>query len=307
MKTLRALSAALAAAALSAPAFAGVGDGPRAYAPAPAGTNLLTLSYMHENSAFNIDGSPAEPAARIKANVLALQYTRVFDLFGQTAGGFVALPVGRVNGTVIGTSLRGEDSGLADMQAGMVVSLFGAPAMDPKAYGAAQPGWSLGLLAKVSAPTGSYSASKSVNLGSNRWAAQIGLPISWYIRGSYRPGSVTTLEVTPAVWLYADNTDPSGGAGSQSRDPLWSLEAHLTHDFTPRIWGSLDFLHSFGGGTTTDGADDDNAAHATELGATAGFAIGSGYAVQFSYGRTFDSSTDGLDDDLFRIKFSKAF
>lgn len=297
----------LALSLLAAPAAAGIGDGPRAYAPAPTGTNLLTFSYIHQSSGFNIDGSPAEPAARIRANVLAVQYTYVTELFGQTAGVFAALPVGGVDGTLVGTGLKGRASGLGDVQFGGVVSLFGAPAMTPKEYGAAAPVFNLGLLAKVLAPTGEYSAAKTINLGTNRWAVQIGAPMTWNIRGAYRPGQVTTLEVTPAVWLYADNGSPTGGAGTQSRDPLVSIEAHLTHDFSARAWGSLDAFYSFGGGTRTDGVDDDNAADTAQFGVTFGVGLGAGYALQMSYGQTFHASSDGLDDTLFRVKFSKAF
>ena len=44
-----------------------------------------------------------------------------------------------------------------------------------------------------------------------------------------------------------------------------------------------------------------------ELGVTAGYALGNGYGLQVSYGQTLKSNTDGLKDDLFRIKLSKSF
>ncbi len=288
-------------------ATAGVGDGPRAYMNAPVGTQMLTFNYMKQDSGFNIDGSPSQPATHIDADILALQYTRVVNIGGNAAGLFAIAPMGRVSGSLIGTAKEGTSSGLGDMQFGIVMGLVGSPALTPQEYASYEPGFSMGVLAKLSIPTGAYSSGKTVNFGTNRFAFQVGLPMTWNLGRSFVPGNVTTLELTPSAWMYADNTSPTGGASNQSRKPLYSLEAHLTHDFSSKVWGSLDAVYSNGGATTTDGVFDDNGLEAFGVGATIGVALNNGFGLQFSYGQTPKSNTYGFKDSLFRVKLVKVF
>ncbi|MGR3660633.1 MAG: transporter [Paracoccaceae bacterium] len=297
----------VAALCLATTAAAGVGDGPRAYQNAPVGTQMLIFSYMKQDSGFNIDGSPSEPATRIDADIVVLQFTKVVDIGGNAAGLFVIAPMGRVTGNLLGPTKQGKSSGVGDLQFGMVLGLVGSPALTPKEYSTFSPGFSLGILAKLAVPTGAYSSSKTINFGTNRYALQIGAPMTWNLRDSFLPGNVTTLEFTPSIWLYSDNTSPTGGADRQSRKPLYSLETHLTHDFSKRIWGSLDAVYAIGGATTTDGSFDANAIEAVGVGATIGVALNNGFGLQMSYGKTPKSNTDGLKDNLFRVKFMKVF
>lgn len=286
---------------------AGVGDGPRAYQNAPVGTQFFVLNYMKQDSGFNIDGSPLEPAARIDADVLALQYTRVVDVDGNATRMFAILPMGRVSGSLLGTSGVEESQGFGDVQLGMVMGLVGSPALSPQEFAAYDPGFSMGVLAKLSLPVGEYDSSKSINLGTNRFAAQVGLPLSWTFGTSLLPGNVTSFELTPSMWVYGDNTSPTGGASRQSRKPLFNIETHLTHDFSDQFWGSLDAVYSVGGGTTTDGISDNNALESLGIGFTVGVALDNGFGLQFSYGQTPKVNTDGLRDNLFRIKLTKIF
>lgn len=307
--TFTKLTAAVAAAifGITTTATAGVGDGPRAYQNAPVGTRMLVFSYMKQDSGFNIDGSPSVPATRIDADILVLQYTSVIDIGGNAAGLFAIAPMGRVSGSLLGSTKQGKSSGLGDLQFGIVMGVIGSPALTPEEYAAFSPGFSLGILAKLAVPTGAYSASKTVNFGTNRYALQIGAPMTWNLGASFVPGKVTTLELTPSVWIYGDNSSPTGGAGTQSRKPLYSIESHLTHDFSENIWGSLDAVYAIGGATTTDGKFDANAMEAFGIGATVGFALNNGFGLQFSYGKTPKSNTDGLKDHLFRVKLTKVF
>lgn len=304
-KTLAAL--AVCALGFADAANAGVGDGPRAYQNAPVGTRVLTFTYMKQDSGFNIDGSPSEPASRIDADIVVLQYSQVVNIAGNAAGLFAIAPMGRVDGSLIGTKKSGKSTGLGDIQLGMVLGLVGSPALTAQEYGANKPGFSMGLLAKVSLPTGKYASDKAVNFGTNRIAMQLGLPMTWNLGGSHIPGHVTTLELTPTMWVYGDNTAPTGGASFQSREPLYSIEAHLTHDFSSKVWGSLDAVYSRGGATKTDGSSDENGLESLGVGVTMGFALERSYGLQFSYGKTPKSNTDGLQDQLFRVKLTRAF
>jgi len=62
---------------------------------------------------------------------------------------------------------------------------------------------------------------------------------------------MSSFELIPAVWLFAENDDFLGR--KLENEPLWSLEAHLTHDFTRSFFGSLDMLFQNGFKSTIDG------------------------------------------------------
>lgn len=287
-------------------AHAGVGDGPRIYQAAPVGTQIMTVIAARQNSNYNIDGNPFEPAARVEADALAAQYTKVVEIANRTAGVFALLPYADVEGNLIGGARQPASKGIGDVQIGAVIGLIGSPAMDAKQFAAFDPGFSFGVVGKLSLPTGKYDSNKAINLGTNRWATQLGAVFAWYFGDSLRPGSVTSLEFTPNVWLYGDNEDPRG-ANVLEQDPLYNLEMHLTHDFSQQFWGALDAVYKTGGATTTDGIPSGDDIDTIGVGFTIGTYLPDGMNLQFSYGETVDNDIDDFDDWLYRIKFSTAF
>lgn len=297
---------ALALSCLCGVAQAGVGDGPRAYQVAPVGSNSISFIPMHQNSSFNVDGSPSEPAARIKADIFALSYTRVFDLAGKTAGVFLLAPWADITGDLIDTPKSGTDNGLADVVVGGVVGIIGAPAMSTKEYVKFKPGFSMGILGLLTLPVGKYNSDDLFNVGANRWAAKMGTVMTWFLGDGLLPGQVTSLELTPSVSIYGDNDDPRD-ANKLEQKPLYSVEAHVTHDFNEHFWGSIDALYVIGGSTITDGVKSDSDTEKFALGASVGAYLPHGFSLQFNYGKTLKVDTDGFNDHLVRIKLSKSF
>ncbi len=285
---------------------AGVGDGPRAYQIAPIGSQKLSFIPMHQNSSFNVDGSPSEPAARIKVDILAVQYTNVVQIGSQTAGLFALVPTGKVEGKLINTPKKGDNRGMGDAVIGAIVGLSGAPAMSPQEYGRFNPGLSFGLLGKLTLPTGEYDSDKLFNLGANRWAAQIGGVMTHYFGDSLIPGQVSSLEVIPSVTFYGDNDSPHN-ADKLEQKPLYALETHLTHDFSSRLWGSIDALYNIGGATTTDGVKSDTDTEKFALGFTLGTNLPHGFNLQLNYGKTLKVDSDGYHDHLVRLKIAKSY
>ncbi len=297
---------ALVLSVTSSVTYAGVGDGPRAYQVGPIGTNSINLMPIHQNSSFNVDGSPFEPAARITINMLAVQYSRLFEVSDRTLGVFAILPVGEVTGELINTSREAETSGIGDLVLGAVIGLTGAPAMTAKEFAQFKPGFGFGLLGKLTVPIGKYDSDDMFNLGANRWALQLGAVFSYHFGEGLLPGQVSSFELTPSVTLYGDNNDISSG-DQLEQNPIYVLEANLTHDFNKYFWGSLDAVYTIIGSTVTDGVDAENDTEELGVGFTVGAYLPHGFSVQFNYGKTVMSDTDGYDDDLFRIKLSKSF
>lgn len=112
-----------------------------------------------------------------------------------------------------------------------------------------------------------------MNPGTNRWSLRLGLPMVLPFGQAPTP---TYLEINPNVYFYGDNDDPFG-ADSREQDPLFVLESHLTHNFTPRLWAGIDLRYQNGGETTTDGVVDDNRINQ----------LGGGVSLGYQFTRSF--------------------
>ena len=127
-----------------------------------------------------------------------------------------------------------------------------------------------------------------------------------YLGGPLASPRLTTIELVPSVIYFRDNEDPFG-ASRLEQDPLYKLEAHLTHNFNQALWASIDGFYQGGGETTTDGISDDNSQRSINLGASVGLNLSRTWSVQFSYGQTVSDSRDGLDGEMYRLKFLTYF
>lgn len=87
-------------AAAVAPAFA-VDDGPRAYFPVPVGTNNLNLIGLFQSTNSSLDPATAIKGADLSVEVGILQYSRTFDIGGNSAGIVVVAPFGAVRGEAV--------------------------------------------------------------------------------------------------------------------------------------------------------------------------------------------------------------
>jgi hypothetical protein len=143
------------------PAFA-VDDGPRAYFPVPVGTNNLNLIGLFQNTNSSLDPATAVKGADVNVDVGILQYTRAFSLAGNASAVALVAPFGQVRGQAILTGPLGNNtivresksSGLGDISLLGVFGIVGSPAMTRMQYAQYNPGFALGALVMVTAPTG---------------------------------------------------------------------------------------------------------------------------------------------------------
>jgi hypothetical protein len=89
--------------------------------------------------------------------------------------------------------------------------------------------------------TAAFDRNSPVNLGQNRWALQLGLPLASYLGDSFLDPTLTSFELIPSVIGYGDNDEPSSGNRS-TQAPLLQLEGHVTRNLNHRLWVSLDAL-----------------------------------------------------------------
>ncbi len=292
-------------------ALAGSGDGPRSFPLLPKDINLITFYALYQNGDQLIDPGQTIPDADIDAYIGILQYTRTFSLKGHLGAAFAALPYANIKGMVplgdpLGT-VSASDTGFGGLIVGGVIGLVGSPALSGEEFAKHKPGFQLGLVGKAFLPTGSYDPDKVISVGSNRLAGQLVLPITYSIGSSMVDPNLITFEILPSVTAFKDNTNPSGEAINTGQNPLFSLETHVTRNFSRTIWGSFGGIYNYGGETSTDGVWNNDRRESLGLGASVSFAASSSISIKVSYGETVWRNDDGMDATLFRIIATYAF
>ncbi len=297
--------AVVAVVAGSSFAYAGSGDGPRSFPLLPKDINLLTVYALGQNGDQLLDPGQRIPDADIDAYIGILQYTRTFEVKGHLGAAFVALPYADVEGTVPFDGSRGEmsasDNGFGGLILGGMIGIVGLPPLSGKDFAGHDPGFQLGVVGKTFLPTGSYDSDEIISVGSNRFAGQLVLPMTYAFGSSMADPKMTTFEVLPSVTIFSDNTDPSGDANTTGQKPLFALESHVTQNFSRTIWGSIGGLYTFGGETSTDDVWLDNRRESLGLGASLSFAATTSTSIKLSYGETVWRNDDGMDAKLLRV------
>jgi hypothetical protein len=232
------------------------------------------------------------PGANFDATLAIAGYARTFSLFDRAAMAAILLPMGRVSGdvTLAGKTFNQSASGFGDPMLELNINVIGPPAQktlpDVQRY---EPGFSVDLLADLALPIGEYNSDQPLNIGQNRWYGRIGLPIIWQL-GPWVPGRRTTLEFLPAVWIFGNNNDYVGQ--TLETDPMFQLDAHLTRDFTERLWGSLDAAWYNGGQATINGVQGEKLDN-LGIGLTLGYTINENLNLTVGYKSTINDNAPG--------------
>ncbi len=272
-------------------------DGPRVYQLAPTGAQVFTVFAVVKRGNEGPEPGEVTLGSETDNNILVFRYARTFGLLGRQVTPFVILPTGQVKVTVDGSTEM--SSGFGDAQIGGVVGLFGEPALSREAFAAFRPPFSMGLLGRIFFPTGAYSREAPVNLGANRFSYQLGLPTTFMFGQSYADPQLTALEVLPTVTFYGPNDEPFG-ADRKTQAPLFSLESHLTHNFSRRIWLSADVLYRNGGETRTDGVANDDPVRGWSAGASGALPLTRSTNLILTYQHVVERADSGPDGWFFR-------
>jgi len=246
-------TAALAALACAAPSLLAQDLTPRAYVITPVRSNAVTASYVFNDGELLLGTVPITDATG-RLNVPALSLYHSFGFFGRSANvvATLAYGVGTFKGTLVDTQIEAYRSGLLDSVYRFSVNLLGGPAMEMSEIRKWRQKHLLGASLKIVAPTGQYDPTKLINLGGNRWAFKPELGYS----GRY--GNFI-LDGYAAVWFFTRNPEYFErnqyfpGTRSQTQEPVFALETHLSYDVRPRFWVSLDGNFWRGGRTSLNG------------------------------------------------------
>ncbi len=282
-----------------------IGDGPRAYLPPPVNTNVFTVFGMHTEGNSVLNSGIVNPDLDVDVDLLIAQYSRTMDINDRYVSFTLVQPTGELTSTITlpnapNFKKKTTSEGLGDTQILLSTGLYNLPPLTKATYAKYKPTFAVGGLARVTLPTGEYDEKKSANLGANRYSLQLGSPITFGFGESFLDPQLTTIDLLPSVTFFGDNDDPFG-ADKVSQEPLYKLETHITHNFNPGIWASVDGIYSYGGETKTDGTYGDDEQQSLNMGATIGIQFSRSLGLKLSYGKTVERNDDGLDGEFSRL------
>jgi hypothetical protein len=258
---------------------------PRAYVITPLHSNAITLTWSFYDGNINYNGALPVSGATGTYQVPIFSYYHAFSFFGRSANVVASVPyaVGSFQGTAFGAEHHLYRSGLLDSVYRFSVNLKGGPAMPVQKFMKWHQKMLLGASLKVMAPTGQYDPTKLINWGTNRWSFKPEFGYSQRWRNWVLDGYL-------GVWFFTTNNDFwsrnafYAGTRSQSQNPIGSFEGHLSYDFKPRLWVSLDGNFWFGGKTSINGVQNPlSHEQNSRIGGTASFPISKHQSLKLSY------------------------
>jgi hypothetical protein len=275
---------------------------PRAYWPAPVGTDVAIVSWQRNDGDILID--PSLPITGVESEITYLQvaYQRFLDLWGRTASLQVNLPYadGTTEGTINGEFRRRQTSGLTDARLRLTVNLKGAPAMDAAGFRdlRANPQTIIGASVIVQAPTGDYDGDRVINLGTNRWSIKPAIGMIVPLRPTW------LFEAEAGAWFFEDNDDFLGATREQK--PVFSLELHLVKRVAPGFWATLDANYYRGGETRAGDGEWQNLQRNSRAGFTVVFPIQGRHAFRGSFS-TGVATRSGGEYDIYSLSYIYAW
>lgn len=258
---------------------------PRAYIITPIRSNAITLTYSFFDGGLLFEGTVPITGAKAKVHVTIFNYSHSLKLFGRTANFTGSLPYGfgHLRGTVVGAEAFAYRSGLLPAALRFSVNLVGGPAMDVAEYRKWRQKTIVGISLRLVPNTGQYDPTKLINFGDNRWALKPELGFS------HRSGH-WIVDAYGGAWVYTTNPEFfshnqfSPGTNTQTQSPIGSFEGHLSYDFKPRMWVSLDGNYWFGGTTSLNGVENSSTLQKnSRLGGTAAIPLSRHQSIKFSY------------------------
>ena len=312
------ISAAIIIMSFGSPAIA-VDDGARTYWKQRDGTDVVSFQYLNLNMQAS-DSQQFDPGQYIypnsdaEANIMIASWAHHMTLFNRASlfavnvgGGSVGVDVDTSfipsdflpPGVTPGSTFSQSTSGYIDPSVQLDVNLFGTSSLvgtaDLLNY---EPTWTIDAAVMLALPVGEYDGDKLVNMGLNRWYGRFALPIKYHF-GVFAPGYMSSFELTPSVWIFAENDDFLGQ--SLENAPLLQLEAHLTQDFTRTFFGSLDLLYRSGFQSEINGVEVGEELDIGDVGFTLNFQASENLFVRTTYSSNVFGD-DKLNNSIIRLQ-----
>ena len=274
-----ALLASMAVALLGIPRARAQDLEPRAYSPAPMGTNFVTLTYSRSSGDVLLDPSLPIENAQVDFNTSAIGYYHSFGLFGRQTTAALALPYVWGSGTALlnGVPASIYRSGLGDPILRVSYNLYGSPALTREEFKKRRSKTVIGVSLLMTAPLGQYDPRLLVNIGTNRWSFRPQIGFS-------REVSRWTLDLYLGGYFFTENGNFFGGR-VRHQSPIAATQVHVSYSFRPGMWAAVDGIYYNGGRTTVNGVLSNDLQQNIRVGLTFALPIAHAQSLKFQYTR----------------------
>jgi hypothetical protein len=274
-----ALLASMAVALLGIPGASAQDLEPRAYSPAPVGTNFVTFSYSHSSGDVLLDPSLPIVNGSVDFNTAVAGYYHSFGLFGRQTTAALAVPYvwGSGTGSLTGVPLSIYRSGLGDPVLRVSYNLYGSPAVTPEEFRKRKAKTVIGISLLMTAPLGQYKPRLIVNIGTNRWSFRPQIGFS-------REVQHWTFDLYLGGYFYTENGNFFGGR-VRDQDPIGATQVHVSYSFRPGMWAAVDGIYYNGGRTSVNGVPANDLQQNVRVGLTFALPIARAQSLKFQYTR----------------------
>ncbi len=253
---------------------------PHNYDNIPVGVNQLELAYAYARSDASIDTALVVAGATFNLHQGIIDFTHYFGLVHRLWWIEATLPVAGLGGSVSGTAISGSITGLGDSSYTVAALLKGGPALSVAQFEHYKPTTIVGTSLIITAPTGLYSPTKLLTLGSHRWSFNPQFAVSY----PFGPEQKWQVDTYANAAFYTRNSSYRG-ANIFRQQLLPGLEGHISYGLTDRLRASLDTRYSFGGDTFINGVTQDNAQQNFILGSELNVAINKQNSLAFEFAK----------------------
>jgi hypothetical protein len=235
---------------------------PRAYSPAPIGTQFVLLSYGYQSGDVLLDSSLPLKDVSTSLNAASIGYGRTFNLLGRQANAAVLFPYlwGTARGTVFEDQVNVRRSGGGDIRVRFSTVFKGGEARNAKEFAQQKRSTIIGASISMVVPTGQYDPARLVNPGSNRWAFKPEIGVS-------KPRGRWTLEVMGGAWLFTSNKSFLGNS-RRAQNPMVPFQGAVIYTLRPRMWVSGNATFYTGGSTVLNDTANEDRQRNARVGAT---------------------------------------
>jgi hypothetical protein len=247
---------------------------PRAYSPAPIGTQFVLLSYGYQSGDVLLDSSLPLKDVSTSLNAASIGYGRTFNLLGRQANAAVLFPYlwGTARGTVFEDQVNVRRSGGGDIRVRFSTVFKGGEARNAKEFAQQKRSTIIGASVSMVVPTGQYDPARLVNPGSNRWAFKPEIGVS-------KPRGRWTLEVMGGAWLFTSNKSFLGNS-RRAQNPMVSFQGAVIYTLRPRMWVSGNATFYSGGSTVLNGTANEDRQRNARVGATFSYPLNQQQSVK---------------------------
>ena len=252
---------------------------PRAYSPAPTGTNFATLTYSRSSGDFLPDPTVPIQDASVHFNSAVLGYYHSFGLFGRQATVALAAPYVWGSGTALvnGAPTSIYRSGLGDPGLRISYFLYGSPALHPEEFKKIPHRTVIGASLTLTTPFGQYDPQLLVNIGTNRWAFKPQIGFSRQVHS-------WTFDLYLSGYFFSENSNFFGGH-VRGQNPMGAAQLHISYTIRPGMWAAVDGTYYTGGRTTVDGVRNNDLQQSARVGVTFALPIQRAQSLKFQYAR----------------------